>query len=288
MLDGIEVFVEVVSAGSFSGAARRLGMPTTTVSARIARLEARLGITLIQRTTRRLHVTPAGQAYYERCARALAEVAEGERELTETVQEVAGVLRLTAPSDLAATALVPVVAAYLAAHPRARVQLIVTNAKLDLLAEGIDLAIRASRGLPDSSLVVRRWMMGRLKIWASPAYVARRGVPGTPAEVAQHDWVGLSVLPERLELWGPDGVPVEISPSARLACDDMNTVRACVAQGLGIGLLPDFVTGEALVQVLPAYATPPAPVFLVYPAQRFVPRPVRAFIDLVTGGGDAA
>lgn len=286
MLEGIDVFAQVVEAGSFTGAARRLRMPTTTVSARIARLEARLGVTLIQRTTRQLHVTPAGRAYYERCARALAEITQGERELTETAQEVSGLLRITAPADLAGTALAPVVEAYLAAYPKSRVDLIITNARLDLLAEGIDLAVRASRGLPDSSLVVRRFLTGALSFWASPGYLARHGTPATLADLAEHDFVRFAPAGERLTLHDGAGTTCEIALPARLVCDDLMNVRSFVERGLGIGLLPDFMakqSPQALLRVLTDYQTQAAPVVFAYPAQRYVPRTVRAFMALATG-----
>lgn len=286
MLDGIDVFVEVVDAGSFTRAARRFGMPATTVSARIARLEARLGVTLIQRTTRQLHITPAGRAYYERCARALAEITQGERELTETAQEVSGLLRITAPADLAGTALAPVVDAYLSTYPKSRVELVITNARLDLLAEGIDLAVRASRGLPDSSLVVRRFITGRLSFWAAASYLAKRGTPRTLDDLEGHDFVRFAPAGERLAVQDASGTEREIALPARLVCDDLSNVRSFVERGLGIGLLPDFMAVESarpLQRLLTDYRTQSAPVLFVYPAQRYVPRTVRAFMALAMG-----
>src|SRR5271165_2425292 len=152
-VDSIQVFVEVVEAQSFTRAAGRLKMPATTVSAKIAKLEERLGVTLIQRTTRRLQVTPAGRAYYERCARALAEIAEGERELLAGTQEPSGLLRITTPPDLAHGLLTPKVERFLKAYPKTSVELIVTSQIVDLLAERIDLAVRVGV-LNDSSLII--------------------------------------------------------------------------------------------------------------------------------------
>src|SRR5688500_2364282 len=161
-LDGVDVFVRVVEAGGISAAARQLGMPATTVSAKIARLEERLGVTLIQRSTRRMHVTSAGDTYYRHCREALAALVAGEGELAAATAEPSGLLRITVPYDLAQTLLPPVVEAYLARYPKASIEIVATNAQLDLLAEGIDLAIRAAPALKDSTLQARKFGTAQL------------------------------------------------------------------------------------------------------------------------------
>src|SRR5262245_38895695 len=136
-LDGVDVFVRVVQAGSFSAAARQLAMPATTVSAKIARLEERLGVTLIQRSTRKMHVTEAGESYYRHCADAIAALAVGEEELAAATAEPSGLLRITVPADLAQSLLPRIIGAYLERYPKVSVEVLATNTQLDLLAEGI-------------------------------------------------------------------------------------------------------------------------------------------------------
>src|SRR5690606_1413119 len=142
-LDGIDVFVKVVQCGSFSGAARLLGMPVTTVSGKVAALERRLGVTLIRRTTRKLSITQAGETYFAHCVRALEAVSAAEKSLSSAKAEPEGLLRVTAPPDIGHLILPPIVREYLKAHPKTRIELILTNRIVDLVGEGVDLAIRA-------------------------------------------------------------------------------------------------------------------------------------------------
>ena len=278
-LDGIAIFVKVVQAGSFSGAARLLGVPNTTVSAKVARLEKRLGVTLIQRTTRKLHITPAGRAYFERCVRGLDEIENAEAEVSMAAAEPRGLLRITAPADVAQGMLPPIVSRFLARYPRTRVEVLVANRVVDLVAEGVHLGVRAA-ALRDSSLVARRIIPFSAGLWASRAYLQRKGVPKTPSELEKHSFL---VFPrfsaQRLSL--TDGShKVEVEPASRLAVDDPSTLRNFLLQGDGIGMLPDFLArSTALVRVLPKWTWSSGALSFVYPGQRFVPANVRAFID---------
>lgn len=278
-LDGIAIFVKVVQAGSFSGAARLLRVPNTTVSAKVARLEKRLGVTLIQRTTRKLNVTPAGRAYFERCVRGLEEIEAAEAEVALSTTEPRGLLRVTAPGDVAMGMLPPIVSRFLKTHPRTRVEVMVANRVIDLVAEGVHLAIRAA-ALRDSTLVARRFMPFRGALWASRTYLNRKGVPKTPGELEQHDCLvfpRFSAQPLRLT----DGRSrVEIGLKGRLAVDDPQTLRNFILQGDGIGTLPDFLAHDTpLVRVLEKWTWTSGALSFVYPGQRFVPANVRAFID---------
>lgn len=286
MLEGIDVFVCVVQAGGFSAAARQLGMPATTVSAKIARLEDGLGITLIQRSTRRMHVTEAGERYFEHCVAALASLQEGEDQLQAGTQEPSGLLRITAPPDLSQSVMPPLVQAYLARYPRAEVELVVTNAPLDLLAQGIDLAVRASP-MRDSSLLSRKLASGRLSLWASAEYLHEHGTPQHPDDLAGLPVMVMSKIPASHRRLFSKGAAFDLAATARVKADDMQTLRAFVALGAGIGLLPDFqATGTNLVQVLPEFGTAESTAFFVYPAQRFVPVRVRTFIDMAIAALD--
>lgn len=281
-LDGVDVFVRVVEAGGFSAAARLLGMPATTVSAKIARLEERLGTTLIQRSTRRMHVTAAGDAYYRHCRDAMAALAAGEDELAAATAEPSGPLRITVPYDMAQSLLPPIVEAYLGRYPKASIEVIATNSQLDLLAEGIDLAIRAAPNLKDSTLQVRKFGTAKLKLFASPAYLAARGTPRRLADLAAHEILVHSRFPTGLRLQdGSDSF--EVQHTARIKVDDMHSVRAFAARGLGIALLPEIfgaAPDSTLVEVLPELALQTGSVNFVFPGGKFVPINVRAFIDL--------
>src|SRR5579872_2292239 len=174
-LDDIAVFVRVVETGGFSAAARRLGMPKATVSAKVARLERRLGLTLIQRTTRKLRVTEAGEQYFRHCADAIREVEVAEAALQATSGRPSGVLKITTPVDLGHTLLPRIVHAYAAKYPDVAVELLVTNRVVDLVGEGIDLAIRPAQALKDSSLIAQRFFEMGSNLWASPHYLRRLG-----------------------------------------------------------------------------------------------------------------
>jgi DNA-binding transcriptional LysR family regulator len=281
ILDGIDVFVRVVQEGSFSAAARQLGMPTTTVSAKIARLEERLGVTLIQRSTRRMHVTEAGAAYFSHCVQALDALEAGESQLAATGSEPSGLLRVTAPSDIASTALPPLCERFLAAYPKVDLDLVVTNRQIDLIAEGVDLAVRAGP-MRDSTMLSRKFVSGRLGLWASAAYLERRGTPRSLADLADHEMIAFSRMPEAFTLFA--GTEKFMLPTqTRIRADDMQTIRTFVLRGAGIGILPDFnavMPDSPLVRVLPQFSTEPGGVYFVYPAQRFMTVNVRAFMDM--------
>ena len=285
-LDGIAIFVKVVQAGSFSGAARLLGVPNTTVSAKVARLEKRLGVTLIQRTTRKLNITPAGQAYFERCVRGLEEIEVAEAEVSLSAAEPRGLLRITAPGDVAMVMLPPIVSRFLKRYPRTRVEVVVANRVIDLVAEGVHLAIRAA-ALRDSTLIARRFMPFSGGLWASRAYLQRKPAPKAPAQLDQHDCLvfpRFSAQPLRLT----DGrSTLEIGPKGRLAVDDPQTLRNFILQGDGIGTLPGYLARDTpLVRVLPRWTWMSGALSFVYPGQRFVPANVRAFIDIALASRD--
>src|SRR5690348_7127436 len=254
-LEGVDVFVRVVEAGGFSAAARLLGMPATTVSAKIARLEERLGVTLIQRSTRRMHVTAGGDAYYRHCREAMAALLAGEEELAAATSEPSGLLRITVPYDLAQVLLPPIVAAYLRRYAGTSIEVIATNFQLDLLAEGIDLAIRAAPALKDSTLQVRKFGSAKLKLFASAAYLAAHGTPERLADLGNHEILVHRRFPPGLKLEGDNGERFEITGQARARADDMHSVRAFAEHGLGIAVLPEILgtlPESKLVQVLPS------------------------------------
>lgn len=284
LLDGIDIFVEVADAQSFTRAADRLGQPTTTVSRKIAKLEERLGTSLIRRTTRKLSLTEAGERYYAFCAQALKLVAEGEGALAQDATEPSGLLRLTAPPDLAQNLLAPVISAYLEKYPKVAMDLVISNEFVDLIEQKIDLAVRAG-DLADSSLIIRKFVSGHLSLWASRAYLDRNGGPPKDAKALnKHRMVTLKTKRSDLSLLDENGRSFAVALPETLTLDDLQTCESFVEQGLGLGLLPEFShagTGRSdrLVPVLPHLRSPPVTVVFAYPNQSFVPMTVRSFID---------
>lgn len=281
-LDGIEVFVKVVQAGSFSQAAKILGMPNSTVSAKLSQLERRLGTTLLQRTTRKLSLTQAGETYFRRCAEALDALQAAESELGNSQNEPRGLLRLTAPVEIGHGVLPAVLRAYLDKHPEMEIDLVVTNRVLDLVTERLDLAVRAGK-LKDSRLIARKFMLGHFALWASPRYVKKHSAPMHPKGLSEHNLLQFSAFKNRpLELTnGKESVKVAVS--GRFTADDFEVLKSMAVLDEGIAFLPSVLCSEErgqdkLVRILPDWHGESVSFSLVYPAQRFVPSKVRAFI----------
>ena len=243
-MDAVAAFVKVVEAGSFSAAAKRLGIPKTTVSAKVAGLEKRLGVRLIQRTTRKLRMTEAGEKYFRHCAIAIREIELGEAVLQTAKSKPHGVLKVTAPVDFGRALLPRIVAAYTAAHPDVSVELIVTNRVVDVVEEGIDLAIRWAGALKDSSLVARRFIETRSNLWASPDYVKSLGRPSHPRDLAGAAFLAHPALKAVVLTNGKSDF--ELSLNGRVYSDDLEVITAMIALGSGIAWLPDFLVREAV------------------------------------------
>lgn len=290
-IDEITVFVRVLEAGSFAGAARVLGMPTTTVSAKVAALEKRLGATLIHRTTRQLRATPAGKLYLERCRSALQEIEAAEAELKSDSEEPTGTLRITSPTVMGRSILPELIAGYRQKFPAVQVEAMVMDRKANLVAEGIDLAIRVGP-LEDSSLIARKWFEGSGGLYASRSYLERYGTPMTLDELAGHQVVGFSRgggnLPDKMLFCGE---VVEVKLDAPIVSNDFYVSRSFIDLDLGIGYLPPPMDRawrgqQALVRVLPELSSLIATVYFVYPRQRFVPARVKSFIAYAIGRTD--
>ena len=281
-LDGIAVFVKVVQAGSFSQAAKLLNMPNSTVSAKVAALEKRLGVTLLQRTTRKLHLTEAGEGYFRRCMTALEELHAAESELESERSETKGVLRLTVPVELGRSALPPVLDVLMKRHPAIKIDLIITNRLVDLVVENIDVAVRAGP-LKDSGLIAKRFVLGQFGLWASPSYLKNNSVPRNPDELKEHDCLRFAPFTGRKLQLTNGRERAQIALAGRITADDFEALRALAVLGWGIALLPSFLCAEEakerkLVSVLPNWRGDSVTISVVYPAQRFVSPKIRAFI----------
>jgi DNA-binding transcriptional LysR family regulator len=281
-LDGIAVFVKVVQAGSFSQAAKLLNMPNSTVSAKVAALEKRLGVTLLQRTTRRLHLTEPGAGYFRRCLQALEGLQAAESELESERSETKGGLRLTAPVELGRGALPPVLDVLMKRHPAIEIDLIITNRLVDLVAENIDVAVRAGP-LKDSGLIAKRFVLGQFGLWASPSYLKDNSVPRNPDDLKEHNCLQFAPFTGRKLQLTNGRERAQIALAGRITADDFEALRALAVLGWGIALLPSFLCAEEvkerkLVSVLPNWRGDSVTISVVYPAQRFVSPKIRAFI----------
>ena len=238
-LDGIDVFVKVVQSGSFTQAAKLLSMPITTVSGKVASLEKRLGITLLNRTTRKLHLTENGEAFFKRCVTAMAEIQAGENELSTSKSELEGLLRITSSLDVGQILLPPIMRSFLKEHPKLQIELSLTNRIVDLVGEGIDLAIRIGK-LKDSTLIARKFIDAQGCLWASPSYVKKFGQPLQPKQLKEHKFVNFSRVDSKLKLT-KNNVVVEVEPTGQIIVDDMSTLKTFVLGGDGIGMIPNFL-----------------------------------------------
>jgi DNA-binding transcriptional LysR family regulator len=278
------VFVKVVQAGGFSAAARQLGLPTSTVSTRVSRLERRLGITLLQRTTRRLHLTEAGTAYYHHASMGLGHMLEAEAAVDEARQQPQGRLKVTAPADLGDVLLAGLIERTQREYPALEVELLLTDRYLDLVAEGVDVAVRTG-DLRDSSLIAKSLGTIHWAVFASPDYLKQAAPLEEPQDLHAHRC--LQFTPMGRDAWdlsnGRNTVTIPLA--GRIMANSIGVVKTMVAGGQGVALLPDFIckTEQAagdLVRVLSDWQGRADPVHLVYPRQRFMPPKLRAFIDL--------
>jgi DNA-binding transcriptional LysR family regulator len=247
-------------------------------------LEARLGVKLLHRTTRRVSLTEAGHAYLDRARQGLAALEEAEAEATHLTGRPRGVLRVNAPVTFGFRHVAPAVARFLTAHDELRVELTLTDRMVNLLEEQVDVVVRVGR-LVDSSLVARRLAPCRIVVCAAPSYIAARGMPVHPADLARHDCLSYAYAAEG-DLWRfeRDGVQEAVRVGGRVWSNNGDALYAAALEGLGIVLNPTFIIGEALrdgrlVRVVPGWEVPALTVNAVYPPNRYLPAKTRAFID---------
>ena len=283
-LDAMSTFVAVVEAGSLSAAARQLKTPLTTVSRKVSELESHLRTKLFSRSSRQLVLTDAGSSYLAACKRILADVSEAERMASGEYIAPTGELSVTTPLGLGRAILIPIMADFLKAYPDIKVSLILTDRVLSLFEEQIDVALRLG-ALSDSSLIAIRVGAIRRMICASPAYLAARGTPRTPDDLAGHDCIIYAGLVSP-DVWTfvRDKTNVAIPVHARLVVG--STEAACDAACAGIGITSAFsyhfqaaLERGALTSLLDEFQPATLPVNLVYTASRFLPIKMRAFID---------
>jgi DNA-binding transcriptional LysR family regulator len=286
-LNDLRVFVRVVDRGGFALAARELGVPTSTVSRTIVRLESTSGTRLLHRTPRNMHPTSEGRALYGSVREAIAGLERAASALEPASQKPKGLLRVTAPTEIGCTFLADVVVSFAELHPLVQVELTLTNRVVSLVGEEVDVAVRAATRLVDSSLVAKR--LGHIEhaLYASPAYIDRRGAPTTPADLTHHRCVVFRGrdLAKVWRLHGNEGA-IEVPVQAQMAGDDYGYVRALVLAGGGVALMPRLVCAKdeaagRLVRVLPSFTAKGADLYVLYPSAAHVPARVTAFRDFV-------
>jgi len=282
-LNDLEVFARVVEKSGFSRAARELGVPASTVSRRVARLEESLGVRLLQRTTRKMHLTEAGRIYFERISRALREIEGAEACLREVQGTPRGLVRLSTVSEpFVETALYD----FLELHPEVSLEIDKSHDRVDLIADGFDLAIRAGV-LPDSTLVAHKLMSSGPILVASPEYLTRRGTPQTAGELRDHDCVilGASTTATTWLLGTSEAGGVQrVSVSGRVAVNNFASALEACRRGFGIGLFPEgfiapWLEKGQLVRILPELSPPPNGLWIVHPTRNLLSPAVRALID---------
>jgi DNA-binding transcriptional LysR family regulator len=283
-LNEILVFTRVVQSGSFTASAKALKMTKSSVSRKLTELEDRVGARLLQRTTRTLSLTDVGRAYYERCARVIAELEEAELAVSRMQATPRGLLRVTVP--LAFGQLGTVVAELLKRYPDVRVEIVATDRQVNLIEEGFDVAVRAGP-LADSSLHARPLGAARRVLAAAPSYLKRRGTPKAPAELDGHERLAFATAPA-LAAWTlrGDGKSVSVSAPARLVVNDFDLLQEAARSGLGIASLPEFMCRNdfergRLRPVLARWCTEETPIHAVYPSTRHLSPKVMAFVDLL-------
>lgn len=287
-LNDVAVFVHVVRYGSFAEAARRLGIPPNTLSRRVQQLEAQLGTRLMQRSTRKLSLTSAGQDFHDRCADAVEGLVDAGQALMSGNEAPSGLVRVAAPADFFDFFPMEWLVDFLAQHPQVRVDFVLSDASADLIADRIDVAIRGGV-LEDSSLIARRALDAGLDgLVASPAYIAARGTPATLQDLAAHDCLVFAHPSGRAtwQLSAQDGSDAEVQVAGRLSGNTVQVLRKAALAGLGIALLPSTMTRRELragllVPVLPQFTRKGHGVHLVYASRRHLPSAVSAFIELV-------
>jgi LysR family transcriptional regulator for bpeEF and oprC len=287
-LQAMEVFVQVVDAGSFSRAADYMQLPKATVSTLIQGLEQALSVRLLHRTTRQLTVTADGAAYYERCIRILSDVRDAEESLSHNRLNPSGRLRVDTSTGLASKVLVPALPGFFERYPDIQLELGSSDRTLDLIEEGIDCAIRGGE-LVDSSLIARRIGVINFVTCAAPSYIEKYGKPLHPNDLARHRCVNyFSAKTGKIHDWnfvqGTERIDVPLP--GMIALNDGNAYVEAGLAGLGIVQITDYLLEEhvkagALVRVLPDWDTDPLPVHVVYPQNRHLSAKMRVFVEWV-------
>ncbi|WP_150304272.1 LysR family transcriptional regulator [Pseudomonas saliphila] len=283
-LDDALVFTRVVECHSFTSAALTLNMQKSTVSRRIAQLESRLGVRLLNRTTRKLRLTEVGQAYYERCRQIMQEFAEAEQAIMQLQREPTGLLRVTSPIEFGQLFLGGVVGEFMCRYPAIHVEVELTTLVVNPIEDGVDIAIH--RGRPqDSSLVARSMLASPRQLYASPAYIAQYGMPERPEELSAHRCI--QTMMDGARKWHFDEPQLSVAINPVMTVNNITFAREAALAGAGIINVPAFIAEPyveqgLLCRVLEGTVLPFTELYALYPSRRFQAMKVKAFIDFMT------
>lgn len=285
-LSAMRVFVRVVQTGSFSATGRELNTTQTTISKKVAALEKVLGVKLLTRSSRDHALTDVGAEYYEKCVAILGEVDEAEANARSQVASPKGVIRIAAPVAFGRLVIAPIIAEFFSLYPEIRVDLAQSDRHVDLISEGVDVAIRA-RKLEDSSLIARHLFENPLLLVASPEYLSLHGEPKEPMELKRHNCLVYTML-KTLNNWqfNRENEQFSVPVSGNFQSDNGDVILEVALAGLGFAQLPIWMVGEHLTsgrlkQVLPDYKAQTLPFNAIYPQNRYVPLKVRCFVDFM-------
>ncbi len=279
----METFVRVAEAGSFAAVAERLNLARSVVTRQIAALEAHLGVKLLTRSTRSLHLTPEGAAYLEKCRDILGLVAAAEGDLAGERQAPRGVIRMSLPMSLGLRRLMPLLADFAGLYPEVEVVLEFSDRRVNLVEEGFDLALRVSTRL-DPGSVARRLGTSRMAVVAAPAYLERHGHPARPEALLEHQCLGYTLAPQSSWTFLIDGVWRSVPVRGRFQANNGDALLEAAERGLGITCQPTFITAEAvragrLLQLLPDFPLPELDIHALFPGHRYLPHRVRVLAD---------
>jgi DNA-binding transcriptional LysR family regulator len=288
-LNDMIYFAEVVDHGGFAAAGRALGVPKSKLSRRVADLETRLGVRLLQRTTRKLSLTQAGELYHRHSV-AMREQADAAAEAVAQVQtEPRGTIRMTVPVTLAQTTIGPLIPLFLEKHPQVRIEMQVSNRVVDLVQEGVDVALRVRPTLEDSgSLVVKNLGLSHGFLVGSPAQLEREGRPKSTEDLARLSTVAMNAVDGKVtwKLLGPNGKEFDFQHRPAYTADDLMTLKYAVLKGIGVCILPDYMCRRDidrgdLERVLPGWEPRPGVMHAVFPSRRGMVPSVRRFLDFL-------
>jgi DNA-binding transcriptional LysR family regulator len=285
-LESMRAFTQVVEAGGFAAAARRMGLSRSAVNKLVMNLEEHLQTQLLHRTTRRVSPTDAGRAYYDRCLAILADLEEAELALTQLQSEPRGNLRINAPMTFGILHLAPLVVEFMAQYPELHVELVLNDRRIDPIEEGFDITVRIAEQPPTSGLIAHPLAPCPLVLCAAPTYLQRRGTPEHPEDLKEHDCLhyGHRAQDNSWNLVGD--APYSVGISGPLCCNNGEVLREAALAGLGIVMLPEFIVekdlqAEGLRPVLVDYPPPPINIYALYPVNRHLSVKVTRLVEFL-------
>ncbi|OLQ72200.1 LysR family transcriptional regulator [Photobacterium proteolyticum] len=285
-LGAMRAFIRVVQTGSFSAAAREKNTTQATISKKVAALETMLGVKLLTRSSRELSLTQVGAEYYEKCVSIIGELDEAEASARSQVASPKGIIRITAPVVFGRLVIAPILSEFLSLYPEIKVDLALSDKHVDLISEGVDVAIRA-RELEDSSLIARHLFDNPMLLVAAPEYLAQHGEPKEPTELRRHNCLVYSML-KTVNIWhfSHQDKNISVAVNGNFQGDNGDVILKLVLDGTGLAQLPIWMVDEhlksgELKQVLSDYVAKPLPFNAIYPQSRYVPLKVRCFVDFL-------